>query len=205
MGIAVSTRPRLARAGRMTIWTGLLGAVSGLLLAFRPPAVSADQWSYPQAGVEFALTQTWFAVQHVGLALGIWALWGLTGRRGRFGYYLALGGMLALAVVELVAIIPADETLEAPTVVGLGVAYGIVTFVIGAGLVVMGVGAVRSGVLSGWDRWVPLALGVWVFFPMMPGIAMSFLGARLSITGWMVLFAALGWVILRREEVAGAS
>jgi hypothetical protein len=40
---------------------------------------------------------------------------------------------------------------------------------------------------------------------MTPAIAMSFLGARLSIAGWMLLFAALGWVILRQEEVADAS
>jgi hypothetical protein len=204
MEIAVSTRPRLALAGRITIWSGLLGAASGLLLALRPPAVSADQWSYPQGEVEFALTQTWFAVQHLGLALGIWALWELTGRRSRFGYYAALGGMLALAIIELVAIIPASEALEAPMVVALGVAYGIVAFVIGVGIVAMGVAVIRSGALSGWDRWVPLSLGLWVFFPMMPAIATSFLGARLSIAGWMLLFAALGWVILRREAVGYA-
>jgi hypothetical protein len=189
----------------VTIWSGLLGAVSGLLLALRPPAVSAELWSYPQGEVEFALTQTWFAVQHLGLALGLWALWELTGRRSLVGNYAAGGGMLALAIVELVAIIPASQTLEAPMVVGLGVAYGVISFVIGVGLVTMGVGAIRSGVLSGWDRWVPLSLGIWVFFPMMPAIAMSFLGARLAIAGWMLLFAALGWVILRREGVAGAS
>jgi len=204
MEIAVSTRPRLALAGRITIWSGLLGAASGLLLALRPPAVSADQWSYPQGEVEFALTQTWFAVQHLGLALGIWALWELTGRRSRFGYYAALGGMLALAIIELVAIIPASEALEAPMVVALGVAYGIVAFVIGVGIVAMGVAVIRSGALSGWDRWVPLSLGLWVFCPMMPAIATSFLGARLSIAGWMLLFAALGWVILRREAVGYA-
>jgi hypothetical protein len=189
----------------VTIWSGLLGAASGLFLALRPPAVSAEQWSYPQGEVEFALTQTWFAVQHLGLALGIWALWELTGRRSRVASFAAWGGMLALAIIELVAIIPAGETLEAPMVVGLGVAYGVVSFVIGVGLVTMGIGAIRSDVLSRWDRWVPLSLGIWVFIPMMPAIAMSFLGARLSIAGWMLLFAALGWVILRQEEVADAS
>lgn len=201
MGIALKTRTGLGLAGRVTIWSGLLGAASGLLLAFRPPAVSADQWSYPQGEAEFAFTQTWFAVQHLGLALGIWAMWEITGRRNRFGYYAALGGMLALSIIELVAIIPASESLEAPMVVGLGVAYGVITLALGVGLVAMGVGAIRSGALSEWDRWVPLAVGLWVFFPMMPAIATSFLGARLSITGWMLLFAGLGWVILRREAV----
>jgi hypothetical protein len=35
---------------------------------------------------------------------------------------------------------------------------------------------------------------------MLPGIAISFLAARVTITAWMLLFAALGWV-LRRQGV----
>ncbi len=31
-----------------------------------------------------------------------------------------------------------------------------------------------------------------VFFPMLPGIEVSFLAARLRIAGWMLLFATLG-------------
>jgi hypothetical protein len=146
------------------------------------------------------LTQTWFAIQHLGLALGIWALWKLIERRNRIGYYSAMGGMLALSLTELVAIIPATQPMDAPMVVALGAIYGVVTIVIGAGLVALGVTALRSGALAGWRRWVPLSLGVWVFFPMLPGIAISFLAARVTITAWMLLFAALGWV-LRRQGV----
>jgi hypothetical protein len=32
---------------------------------------------------------------------------------------------------------------------------------------------------------------------MMPLMFMGYLGARLAITGWMLLFAALGWVLAR--------
>jgi hypothetical protein len=77
------------RAGRITFWAGVLGAASGLFLAVRPPAIPVDQWSHPQPVLEFALTQTWFAIQHLGLALGIWGLWELMRRRARFGYYAA--------------------------------------------------------------------------------------------------------------------
>jgi hypothetical protein len=192
--------PLIARAGRITFWAGVLGAASGVFLAIRPPAVPVDQWSYPQPVWEYALTQTWFAIQHLGLALGIWALWKLIERRNRIGYYSAMGGMLALSLTELVAIIPATQPMDAPMVVALGAIYGVVTIVIGAGLVALGVTALRSGALAGWRRWVPLSLGVWVFFPMLPGIAISFLAARVTITAWMLLFAALGWV-LRRQGV----
>lgn len=192
----------IARAGRITSWAGVLGgAASGLLLALRPPAVPADQWSYPQPVVEYALTQTWFAVQHIGLALGIWGLWELIERRNRAGYHAAWGGMLALSMTEVVAIILATKPMDAPMVVALGVVYGVVTVVIGAGLVALGVSVLRAGVLSGWRRWAPLSLGIWVFFPMLPGIAVSFLGARLTIVGWMLLFATLGWILAKSERV----
>lgn len=39
-------------------------------------------------------------------------------------------------------------------------------------------------------------LGVWVFVPMTPAIALSFLGARLAISGWMLLFAVLGLALV---------
>jgi hypothetical protein len=149
--------------------------------------------------LEFALTQIWFAIQHLGLAVGIWALRALLGARNRFGHYAAWGGMLALSLTELLAIIPATQPMDAPMVVALGAMYGVSTVVIGAGLVALGVSALRSGSLIGWRRWVPLSLGVWVFFPMLPGIAGSFLAARLTIAGWMLLFAALGWVLMSQE------
>jgi hypothetical protein len=190
------------RAGRITFWAGVLGAASGLFLAVRPSAAPVDQWSYPQPVLEFGLTQTWFAIQHMGLALGIWELWELMRRRARFGYYAAWGGMLAISLTELVAIIPATQPMDAPMVVALGAVYGVVTVVIGAGLVALGVTALRSGVLVGLRRWIPLSLGVWVFFPMLPGIAVSFLAARLTIAGWMLLFATLGWILTKSERVS---
>ncbi len=187
-------------AGRITLWAGLLGAASGLFLAIRPPAVPVDRWSYPQPVLEYALTQTWFALQHLGLALGIWGLWELTGKRNRIGYYVAWGGMLALSLTELVAIIPATQPMDAPIVVALGAVYGVVTVLIGAGLVALGVSGLRSDALIGWKRWVPLSVGVWVFFPMLPGIAVSFLAARLTIAGWMLLFSTLGWILATRRR-----
>lgn len=41
---------------------------------------------------------------------------------------------------------------------------------------------------------------VWVFVPTMPALALSFMGARLTIAGWMLLFAALGWAVLTAER-----
>ena len=41
-----------------------------------------------------------------------------------------------------------------------------------------------------------MALGAWVFFPMIPALAMMTDGARLAIAGWMLLFAALGAALM---------
>ncbi len=195
MQVAVRPVARFVTIGHVTLWAGVLGALSGVFLAVVTPRVPVDQWSYPLEPSDYALIQTWFAVQHVGLILGIWGLWRLNRRSARFGFYAALGGMAALAVTELVAIIPAGESAGSPIVNALGVVYGVVSVAIGAGLVAMGLSTARSGVLHGWKRWVLLAAGAWVFFPMLPGIAMSFLAARLTISGWMVIFALLGWIL----------
>lgn len=195
----------LGTVGRITLAAGLLGAMSGVFLAVIAPQVPTSQWSYPLEPFDYALIQSWFAVQHVGLVLGIWGLWRLNRRSARLGYYAALGGMVALAITEVVAIIPASEQTGAPLVNALGVAYGIDSVLIGAGLVAMGVGMARSGVVAGWRRWALLAAGVWVFFPMLPGIALSFLAARLTISGWMVLFAVLGWILVQAPAVADPS
>jgi hypothetical protein len=58
---------------------------------------------------------------------------------------------------------------------------------------------------SGWSRWLPLTLGVWVFVPMMPALVAGYLPARLAITAWMLLYAALGWVLVQREAAVEMS
>lgn len=193
----------LLRAGWLCLAAGVLGAASGLYLAVVEPAVSSQQWSYPQSEPEFAVTQAWFALQHLGLLAGIVGL----GRSGALGdrrwaqraTTVAAAGMAALAVTELVAIIPAEQPVDAAFPVTLGGVYGIICTLLGVALTVSGIGVLRAQVWTGWARWVPLALGVWVFVPMFPAMALSFVGARVSIGGWMVLFALLGWALVQRS------
>jgi hypothetical protein len=42
-----------------------------------------------------------------------------------------------------------------------------------------------------------MATGAYVFAPMGPALVGPFVLARLAIGGWMLLFAALGWVLVR--------
>lgn len=201
LAASVENRSFVVRAGWLCLWMAVLGAASGLYLAVVDPAVPSDQWSYPQPVGGFAVTQIWFAVQHVGLLVGLVGLGrcGALGERrwARRANGVAVAGMAALAVIEVIAIWPADQAVDDMFPLVLGGGYGLLSTVLGVALTMAGVGVLRAGVWTGWARWVPLALGVWVFVPMFPAMALSFIGARLTISGWMLLFGLLGWALVR--------
>lgn len=189
------------RSGLITIWAGMLGAASGIFLAAVSPAVPEGRFSYPLAAGGFIAIQLWFVIQHIGLLIGIRALArfdiGGTSRLTRIGHWLAGGGMLGLAIMELVAITAVDAAYPSPQTGPLDAGYGLTSTAIGVGLVLVGIGVLREHRWQGWQRWIPLVLGVWVFVPMFPALMGPFLLARLAISAWMVLFAVLGLALVR--------
>lgn len=184
------------RAGRLCLWAGLLGAASGLFLAVVPPAVESDRYSYPLTATGFVAIQVWFAAQHLGLLAGIVALGrcGATGTRS-VGVRTAAAGMGLLTLTEIAAIAAAGSSYPGPGTGVLDVLYGVSVVAVGAGLVAAGTAVMRARVWEGARRWLPLVTGVYAFVPMMPLMVSGYLGARLAITGWMLLFAALGWIL----------
>ena len=58
----------------------------------------------------------------------------------------------------------------------------------------------RAGEWTGWHRFVALICGVAVFVIVIPGILGPFLVARLALTVWMLMFAALGWTLYTRAR-----
>ncbi|MBC6449576.1 hypothetical protein [Actinokineospora xionganensis] len=140
----------------------------------------------------------------MGLLLGQIALWrtGVAGRSRTVwgGHAAGLAGMALLAVTEVIATTAAEDPHPSERTDLLDILYGGSSLATGLGLVIVGVAVVRAGAWQGVRRWLPLALGVWVFVPMTPAIMAGFLPARLSITGWMLLFAALGWVLMKADR-----
>jgi hypothetical protein len=61
-------------------------------------------------------------------------------------------------------------------------------------LILEGAAVLRARSWDGWRRWLPLALGIWVFV-MMSAFGLSFEAAQFATAGWMLLFAALGWCL----------
>lgn len=194
-----STNSGERTAGTICLWAGFIGAAFGLWMIVLTPAVGDDRWSYPFTASTFTVVQIAFFLQHLGLATGLLALRRASGpgRFGRGAVVASVIGMLLLAVMELVAISAKDSAYPTSRTDVIESAYGVVSMVIGLALVALGVAVLRAGRWVGGQRWIPLALGVYVFVPMTPGIFGPYWLARAVITGWMLLFALLGWAILR--------
>ena len=116
---------------------------------------------------------------------------------GSVGMGVSVAGMAGLTLTELVAIAAADADYDSGIGGALGGLYGLTCTAMGVGLLMAGVAMWRAHTWEGWRRGVVLALGVWVFVPMFPALAVTPTdGARLAIGGWMLLFAALGVALL---------
>ena len=191
-------------AGAVCLAAGILGAVSGIFLAVYPAQVPEDMFSYPLTAGGFTVIQIWFFVQHVGLLAGIAALARAAvmaqGRSARWGIGLAGWGMALLAVTELIAITARNSTYPGDGTGLLDALYGVSSVAVGGGLILAGIAVRRGGRWSGWRGLVVLVAGIFVFVPMMPALLGPFVLARLAITVWMLLFAALGYALWEADQ-----
>lgn len=203
-------RIRIGRAGG---WAGVLAGLTGLaaavfLLAV-PPAVDATLYNYPLSRTAFAVVQTLFCLHHLVMAWALWAFWtaGLAGA-GRFaavGAWSAIGTLTFLGIWELVAISGSGLPYPSEQTGWLDAGYGIASLAVGVGLVLLGVAAVRAGILTGVERWSVLVTGIYVFVPMTPGIMAGFVIGRIVIGVWLLLFAGIGWAMLDWARRANAA
>lgn len=201
---ATSAPVWVSRAGALCLAAGILGAVSGIFLAVSPAQVSEDMFSYPLTAGGFTVIQIWFFVQHLGLLAGIAALARAAvmaqGRSARWGSGLAVSGMALLAVTELIAITARNSTYPGEGTGLLDVLYGVASVAVGVGLILAGIAVRRRGRWTGWRGVVVLVAGIFVFVPMMPALMGPFILARLAITAWMLLFAALGYALWKAAQ-----
>ena len=193
------SRRFLSWAGLVGFATGLLGALSAVVMLLWPPQVAKDLVSYPFTTVGFYIAQGWFFIHHLGLVLVLVALAQSgavgAGRLGRGGAWTAVIGMVALTFCELLAMRYADWNTATANAGLMGTCYGISVTVIGLGMLAAGIGVLRAGVWHGWRRWTPLAIGIATFAVVTPGMFGGFVIARLAIGSWLLLLAALGWTL----------
>lgn len=194
MNVPATLRSSTRLAGPACLWGGLIGAGQAAVLLLVPASVGADRYSYPFGVTGYTLAQLTFFLQHLPLCLGLVGLLALPAvqqsRSARVGARIALVGMAALALMELVAVSAARTSVDSTLASTINTLYGPPTLLIGAGLLLAGRVVLGQG--AGWRRVVPLATGSYVFLVLLPTLMGSYTAARLGIGGWMLLFAALG-------------
>ncbi|QAY72157.1 hypothetical protein ET445_01205 [Agromyces protaetiae] len=198
-----TTVPFARVAGVTTIAAAVVGFLGALWLLgvamLGTPAVSPDTFSYPLDVAGNAVAQVLFFLNHVGLAVGLVALArgpAATRAPGRVGAWIALASMVVLAICELWAISYADATLSSGATGALDSWYGLGSIVVGAGLVVAGIGVARTRYWAGWRRWIVLVTGASLFVVVVPGLAFGFIGGRVVLAAWMIAWAGVGLALL---------
>jgi len=156
-------------------------------------------------GIGYSVVAT---VMAVALACAPWALRaaGVIAPRGRVPALLgtavvAVGAGLWVAAFVLLAVDPSAAFTQRLTPGG--------SALLALGMVLVGIGVLRSGVLAGWRAWLPLAVGL--YFPVQLGLQLGyFLDGRdaspgpngLLLGAWGLLWAATGVVAAVRRPVA---
>jgi len=139
---------RLRTYGLVGAVASLVGAVCAVVIIAWEPMVAEDRFSYPFDAGWFAAWQVVFAVQHAAM-LPLFAGLLILERRHpsralRIGTWVALAGQVALTVLELVAITAADSPVDTGRGAVVGGLYGVPMVLLGLGMVVAGVGALRG-------------------------------------------------------------
>jgi hypothetical protein len=142
-------------------------------------------------------------------AIGVAQLLMVVGCVGLWSDHAFGGGALArtgLALAILGLALQAVGNLAAPFG-DLWVFYAIATLFIPVGFIVAGIAAVRSHVWHGWERFVPLGVGILPIVAVYPAYALGSAAGEFAVGVWGLAFVLLGWVELREPplEVAHAA
>ena len=197
-------------AGRAGVVGGVLTAAGGIgvqLFVLPQTSVSSEMWTYPWSGSAYVVVTLLYGALHL-LVLG--SFWGFSvsglagnGRATRVGYVLALGGTALLAIAEVMSLFWVGQRTDAagPSVTA-GV-FGLGTVMTAIGFLVLGVTTLRAHAWTGWQRFTPLALGVWTTVLLV--LIVSPISA-LAIGIYGLLIAGLGLAMVTAPEpVAGAA
>jgi len=183
-------KPRRGRLlGSICIVGGVLVTVSGVLLDSQTAgAASADTTAA-------RLANGLFAIAVLGLVGGLLGLRGLRvggpGWLPRTAFVVTLLGLLLWIIGGLY--LTMDASVDQPFTPAGGLISSL-------GMIVLGIAAMRSGVLTDWRRFVPLLVGVW-FFVQIPLQIAFFISAQgspsyaLLLGVFGLLWALVGYVV----------
>ncbi|GAB3274780.1 hypothetical protein GCM10027449_13450 [Sinomonas notoginsengisoli] len=154
-----------------------------------------------QAGVLFASSQSGYfgvvapaiGVAQILIAFGCVGLWSDHAFGGgilaRTGLALAILGLVFLAIGNLLT--PFGD---------LAVFYMVATVALPVGFLLAGVAALRGHAWHGWERYVPLGVGLLPFVLLFAYLGGSRLG-EFAVGVWGLAFVVLGWAELREPPL----
>ena len=177
-------------AGIVCLVGGLVGAVLDVFwLVTEPAEVSLAR------NLGYVVFQVALIVGLAGLAMlgAVGSAWW-----GRVGLGVAILSYVVLIGGELI------EPFDPATAM---VIFDNVALPFGIGMVLAGVAVLRAGRWSGWRRFVPLALGAYMFVVFLPVVIAtgSDAGFFAAVTGSDLLFAALGLAVVQEASVAAGT
>lgn len=203
----VATTRRVRRAGAVCLGGGLLGIAEGIITLSWPQQVTEEWFAYPFDTSWFVIAELAYAVQHALLVRGAVALLWLStvqaSRAARIATRVALAGLVLLIVTELSALSLYDQAMDSSLTTFITSLFTIPTVMIGGGFTVAGVALIRQrGADWAGAPWLPVAVvapGVYTFLVLIPALNHSDFVGRLGISGWMLLFAVLGYGLTKLE------
>lgn len=201
---------QVRRAGAVCLGGGLLGVIEGVVTLAWSPQVPEERFSYPFDEFWFVIAELAYAFQHLLLvAGGVALLWLPVVRASRVALIatrVAVTGLVLLVVAELSALSLYDAAMDSSLTTVITSLFTLPILLIGVGLTVAGVALLRQGAEGGTRARriaaAVLAPGVYTFVVLVPTVNLPDPVGRIGIGGWMLLFAVLGYALIRESREA---
>lgn len=201
---------QVRRAGTVCLGGGLLGVIEGIVTLSWAPQVPEERFSYPFDEFWFVIAELAYAFQHVLLLAGGVALLRLpvvrASRVALIATRVAVTGLVLLVVAELSALSLYDAAMDSTLTTVITSLFTLPILLIGAGLTVAGAALLRRGAgrEAGTRRLATAvsAPGVYTFLVLVPTVNLPDPVGRIGIGGWMLLFAVLGYALIRESKDA---
>ena len=193
-------------AGILCIAGALIAMTANALSAQAAPAVAEDITSYPLSTGVFVVAQILFALTQAMMLMGVLGLVraNAIGRTklATIGAWLAVIGIGLTVPGELGFGIIASSETDSTSAMIVSTFFGLATLVGSLGLILAGIGAIRTRAWTSWRRFTPLIVGAYYFVVLLPVFIAVEVGNLWAITGWNICFILLGLALLHHASTS---
>lgn len=184
---------RQTRTGLIPLaaWSIIVGALLQIVLGL---ALAPHQ---NPGSSTFGLITALNATSHLLLLVGVAGLLSSSAlgpsRLGRGGVVLTLLGLVVLVSAEPTSLLNMEVAV---------VLYSVSTLAIMIGMILAGIAMVRGGRWTGWQRFTPLACGLFIPLILVPAFALPGYASNYAIGVWGVCWLLLGLAMRETDSAA---